>query len=85
MWMRGDERNNVMRFVRWEKRESGSCVRELLLRERMDLRDWRMCEVDGGGKGIQACEIIKEGGRKGVEIVFIEVERGMIGERLGMV
>ena len=42
-----------------------------------------MCEV-GEGKGIQRCEIMKEGGRKGVEIVLMEVLRGMIGERLGM-
>ena len=50
----------------------------------MNVRDWRVYEVDGGGKGIQTCEIIKEGGRKGIEIVFIEEDRGMIGERLGM-
>ena len=40
--------------------------------------------MDEGGKGIQTCEIIKEGGRKRVEIVVIEGEKGMIGERLGM-
>ena len=51
---------------------------------RMNVRDWRVCEVDGGGKFSQTCEIIKEGGRKGVEIVFFEEERRMIGERLGM-
>ena len=48
------------------------------------MRDWRVFEVDGGGKVSQTCEIIKEGGRKGVEIVLMEGERGMIGERLGM-
>ena len=43
-----------------------------------------MCHVDGGGKFSQTCEIIKERGRKGVETVFIEVERRIIGVRLRM-
>ena len=43
-----------------------------------------MCEIDEGGKKSKTCEIIKEGGREGVEIVFIEEERGMIGVRLRM-
>ena len=50
-------------------------MRELLLRERMNEKDWRVCEVDEGGKGFQTCEIVKEGGRKGVEVVVIEVLR----------
>ena len=45
------------------------------------MRDWRVCEVDGGGKVSQTCEIIKEGGRKGVDIVSLEVFVGIIGER----
>ncbi len=67
-----------------EERMRGLCERVAAEIERMNVRDWRVCEVDGGGKGFQTCEIIKEGGRKEVEIVFIESERGMIGERLGM-
>ena len=43
--------------------------------ERMNERDWRVCEVDEGGKGIQTCEIMEEGGRKGVEVVGLESER----------
>ena len=41
MWMREDERNKVMMFVRLEKRESGSCVRELLwrLRQRHEIKE----------------------------------------------
>ena len=40
--------------------------------ERMNGRDWRVCEVDEGGKVFQTCEIMEEGGRKGVEVVLIE-------------
>ena len=36
---------------------------------------WRVCEGDEGGKGFQTCEIMEEGGRKGVEVVLIEVLR----------
>ena len=55
-------------------------IRELCERvaeeiERVDVGNWRVCEVDRGGKVNQTCEIIKEGGRKGVEIVLIESER----------
>ena len=39
------------------------------------MKEWRVYGVDGGGKVSQTCEIIKEGGRKGVEIVFTEGER----------
>ena len=67
-----------------EKRIRELCQRIVVERDRMNMRDWRVCEVDGGGKFSQTCEIIKEGGRKGVEIVFFEEERRMIGERLGM-
>ena len=38
----------------------------------MNERDWRVCEVDEGGKAFQTCEMVKEGGRKGVEVVVIE-------------
>ena len=67
-----------------EERIRELCERVAVEIERMNVRDWRVCEVDGGGKDSQTCEIIKEGGRKGVEIVFMEGERGMNGERLGM-
>ena len=33
---------------------------------------WRVCEGDEGGEGFQACEIVEEGGRKGVDVVLIE-------------
>ena len=67
-----------------EERIRELCERVAVEIERVNVRDWRVCKGDGGGKGSQSCEIIKEGGRKGVEIVFMECERGMIGERLGM-
>ena len=35
------------------------------------------------GKGSQTCEVIKESGREGFEIVFIQGERGMMREGLG--
>ena len=61
-----------------EERIRELCERVAVEIERMDVKDWRMCEVDGGGKESQTCEIIKEGGREDVEIASIE--RGMIGE-----
>ena len=67
-----------------EERVRELCERVVVEKERMNVRDWRVCEVDGRGKISQTCEIMKEGGRKGVEIVSMEGERGMIGERLGM-
>ena len=51
------------------------CERVLAEIERMNGRDWRVCEVDEGGKVFQTCEIMEEGGRKGVEVVVIEVLR----------
>ncbi len=65
-----------------EERIRELCERVAVEIGRMDVRDWRVCEVDGGGKGFQTCEIIKEGGRKGMEIISFKGERGMIGERL---
>ncbi len=35
------------------------------------------------GKGIQTCEVIKDGGREECEIVFIQGERGMMRDGLG--
>ena len=51
------------------------CERVVAEIERMNERDWRVCEVDEGGKEFQTCEMVKEGGRKGVEVVVIEVLR----------
>ncbi len=58
-----------------EERIRELCERVAVEVERMNVRDWRVCEVDGGGKGSQTYEIIKEGGRKGVETVLTEGER----------
>ena len=58
-----------------EERIRELCERAVEEIERMNVRDWRVCEVDGGGKFSQTCEIMKEGGRKGVEIVVTEGER----------
>ena len=58
-----------------EERIRELCERVCFEIERMNVRDWRVCEVDGGGKGGQTCEMMKDGGRKGVEIVVIEGER----------
>ena len=55
-----------------EERIRELCERVAVEKEKMNVRDWRVCEVDEGGKGSQTCEIMKEGGRKGVEIVSIE-------------
>ena len=35
------------------------------------------------GKGSQTCEVIKESGREGFEIVFIQGGRGIMREGLG--
>ena len=58
-----------------EERIRELCERVVVQKERINVREWRICEVDGGGKVSQICEIIKERGRKGVEIVFTEGER----------
>ena len=83
MRMRENERNKVLKVCEMgEERIRELCERVAVEIERMNMKDWRVCEVDGGGKVIQTCEIIKEGGREGVETIVIEGERGRIEEGL---